>query len=159
MDKDASGTPRGAADRTGGPGAPPGADDRDPMTTGIHGLLGIEAVEFDPDRVVLRVPVDARLHQPMGLLHGGVSALLAESAASMGALLSVPPGHQVAGVELNASHLRILREGTLTAIATPIRKGRTLQVWEIDLRDQEGRGICRARCTVSVMAPPTEPAG
>lgn len=127
------------------------------METGIHKLLGVEAVELTPERVVLRLAVDSRVHQPMGLLHGGVSALLAESAASMGAAISVGPEQRVAGVELNASHLRIMRRGVLTATATPIRKGRSLQVWEVDLTDQDGRGICRSRCTVAVVGPP--PAG
>ena len=113
----------------------------------VHGLLGVEAVSATPDRVVLRLPVTSRVHQPFGILHGGVSALLAESAASYGGALSVPAGKSVAGIELNASHLRPMSSGTLIATATPIRKGRTVQVWAIALTDEEGRAICEARCT------------
>jgi 1,4-dihydroxy-2-naphthoyl-CoA hydrolase len=125
----------------------PGVD----PAAGIHGLLGVEMLETTSKRVVLRLPVDWKVHQPYGILHGGVSALLAESAASLGAALAAGPGKGVVGIELNASHLRSLREGHLTATATPIRVGRTLQVWGITLTDDDGRAICAARCTVSVI--------
>src|ERR1700693_1142407 len=84
----------------------------------IHDLLDVEFLETGPDRVVLRIPVDWRVHQPYGLLHGGVSALLAESAASFGAAMAAGPGRNVVGIELNASHLRGLRDGHLIAEAT-----------------------------------------
>jgi len=116
----------------------------------IHDLLDITIEHAEPDRVVMTVPVTWKTHQPMGLLHGGVSALLAESAASVGAALNAP-GHRVVGIELNASHLRSMTEGTLRATATPIRAGRTVSVWDIALTDDAGRDICRARCTVAVL--------
>jgi uncharacterized protein (TIGR00369 family) len=123
--------------------------------SGIHGLLGVEMLETTPQRVVLRIPVDWKVHQPYGILHGGVSALLAESAASLGAALAAGPGKGVVGIELNASHLRSLRDGHLTATATPVRVGRTVQVWGIELTDDDGRLICESRCTLSVLdAPP-----
>jgi 1,4-dihydroxy-2-naphthoyl-CoA hydrolase len=134
-----------------GPGVP-GVDE----AAGIHGLLGVEMLETTPERVVLRLPVDWRVHQPYGILHGGVSALLAESAASFGAALAAGPGKGVVGIELNASHLRSLRDGHLTATATPVRVGRTVQVWRISLTDDNGRAICEARCTVSVLDAPPE---
>jgi 1,4-dihydroxy-2-naphthoyl-CoA hydrolase len=121
----------------------------------VFGVLGIEAVELGPERVVMRVPVTHRVHQPYGILHGGVSALLAESAASIGAGLAAPPGHHVVGIELNASHLRPMRSGVLTAVATPIRAGRTIQVWDVALSDDAGRAICRARCTLAVRRAPS----
>ncbi len=120
----------------------------------IHDLLDVDFLETGPDRVVLRIPVDWRVHQPNGLLHGGVSALLAESAASLGAALAAGPDRSVVGIELNASHLRGMREGHLTAEATPVRVGRTVQVWRIALSDDDGRPICEARCTVSVLDRP-----
>ena len=120
----------------------------------IHDLLDVEFLEAGPDRVVLRIPVDWRVHQPYGILHGGVSALLAESAASFGAALAAGPDRSVVGIELNASHLRSVRDGHLTAEATPVRVGRTVQVWRIALTDDEGRAICEARCTVSVLDRP-----
>ena len=121
----------------------------------VHHQLGIEVVSATPDEVVVTVEVGPRVHQPYGILHGGVSALLAESAASIGGALDVGPGRIVVGTELNCSHLRSMSSGTLTATATPIRKGRAVQVWAIDLRDDRGRQICVARCTLQVLlAPP-----
>jgi 1,4-dihydroxy-2-naphthoyl-CoA hydrolase len=129
------------------------------QTTGIHGLLDVETVEASPERVVLRLPVDSRVHQPYGILHGGVSALLAESAASFGGAINAGPDKGVVGIELNASHLRSLRDGHLTAEATPIRVGRTIQVWRIALTDDDGRAICEARCTLAVVDAPPEAGG
>ena len=115
-------------------------------------MLDVEVLEATPERVVMRLPVDWRVHQPYGILHGGVSALLAESAASFGAALAAGTERSVVGIELNASHLRSVREGHLTAEATPVRVGRTVQVWRISLHDDAGRAICEARCTLSVLA-------
>jgi uncharacterized protein (TIGR00369 family) len=123
----------------------------------IHELLDVEMVEAGPERVVLRVPVTWKVHQPYGILHGGVSALLAESAASLGAALAAGPDRRVVGIELNASHLRGVADGHLTATATPLRVGRTVQVWAIALTDDDGRAICAARCSLAVSA--TEPGG
>ena len=122
----------------------------------VHDVLGITVVELGPDRTIVEVPVDWRVHQPFGLLHGGVSALLAESAASMGAAAAAGPGRRVVGIELNCSHLRAVRDGTLRATATPVRKGRTVQVWEIRLTDELDREVCRARCTLAVSEAPPE---
>lgn len=134
---------------------PPGAAEFDVAAERtVHGTLGIEAVEVTPERVVLTMPVTPTVHQPYGILHGGVSALLAESAASFGGSVSVPSGQHVVGIELNASHLRPVRDGTLTATATPVRRGRSIQVWEIGLTDDRGREVCRARCTLAVVDGP-----
>ena len=121
----------------------------------VHGVLGVEVVSAGPDKVVLQLPVGPRVHQPYGILHGGVSALLAESAASFGAALAAPEGKSVVGIGAgNASHLRSMRQGTLVATATPVRVGRTVQVWAIDLTDQDGRQICAARCSLAVIDSP-----
>jgi 1,4-dihydroxy-2-naphthoyl-CoA hydrolase len=120
----------------------------------VHSLLGVEVVEVTPDKVVLRVPMGPKVSQPYGLLHGGVSALLAEGAASFGGALNIGPDQIVVGTELNCSHLRSMSSGVLTATATPIRKGRRVQVWGIDLTDQDGRQICVARCTLQVLDGP-----
>ena len=122
---------------------------------GVHGLLGISVVEAEPDRVILRLPVGPSVHQPFGLLHGGVSALLAESAASLGGALNVPEGKSVVGIELSASHLRGMSKGVLTATATPIRIGRAIQVWHISLTNDADVLVCDAKCTVSVIDLPT----
>jgi uncharacterized protein (TIGR00369 family) len=121
---------------------------------GINDLLDVEVLEAGPERVVMRLPVDWRVHQPFGILHGGVSALLAESAASLGAALAAGPERSVVGIELSASHLRGLRDGHLTAEATPVRVGRTIQVWRIVLTDDEGRPICESRCSLAVLDGP-----
>jgi 1,4-dihydroxy-2-naphthoyl-CoA hydrolase len=120
----------------------------------LHSLLGIEVVEVTPDKVVFKVPMSSKVSQPYGFLHGGVSALLAEGAASFGGALNVGPDQIVVGTELNCSHLRSMSSGVLTATATPIRKGRRVQVWGIDLTDQDGRQICVARCTLQVLDGP-----
>jgi len=134
--------------------APTAPDDRRPFPSGrhdIHELLDVEVLEAESTRVVLRLPVTWKVHQPYGILHGGVSALLAESAASLGASLAAGPDRQVVGIEINASHLRSLRDGHLTATATPLRAGRTVQVWSISLTDDDERVICQARCTLAVL--------
>jgi 1,4-dihydroxy-2-naphthoyl-CoA hydrolase len=131
------------------------ASDRLSQYQGVHELLGVELVEASPDKVVLRVEVGPKVHQPYGILHGGVSALLAEGAASIGGALSVGPDRIVVGTELNCSHLRAMSSGTLSATATPVRKGRTVHVWSIDLTDDQGRKIAVARCSLQVLkAPP-----
>jgi len=124
----------------------------------VHKLLDVEILEATTERVVMRLPVTWKVHQPYGILHGGVSALLAESAASFGAAINAGPGKRVVGIEINASHLRGMTEGFLTATATPVRAGRTVQVWGISLTDDQGRAICEARCTLAVSpeSPATE---
>jgi len=122
-----------------------------PTENTIHGTLGITAVSLDLDKVVLRMDVDSRVHQPMGLLHGGASAVIAESAASIGAFLNCDAATQYAvGVDLNITHLKAKRDGSVIATATPIRKGRTVHVWSIELTDENGAPVAAARCTLAV---------
>ena len=113
--------------------------------------LGIELVEAGPDRVVATMPVEPRHHQPLGYLHGGATVALAETVASVGAYLAAPEGHTAFGQEINANHLRSVREGLLTATGTPIHVGRTSQVWGIEVRDEDGRMVCISRCTLAVV--------
>jgi 1,4-dihydroxy-2-naphthoyl-CoA hydrolase len=117
----------------------------------IHETLGIRALEVTADRVVLEMDIGPKVHQPMGLLHGGASAVLAESAASMGAYMNCDVEKEFAvGTDLNISHLRARRDGVLKAVAQPIRKGRTIHVWNIDLVDENGELVAAARCTLAV---------
>jgi 1,4-dihydroxy-2-naphthoyl-CoA hydrolase len=139
-----------------GAGDPGDVITQDAIRRGVTGLLDVEVVEAGPERVVLRLAVDDRVHQPYGILHGGVSALLAETAASFGGALAAP-GRTVAGIELNASHLRAMRSGELITTATPLRIGRTVHVWDVVLEDGEGRMICKARCTLAVLGPTPRP--
>lgn len=125
--------------------------------TNVHEQLDIEVVLVTPEKVILQVEVGPKVHQGFGILHGGVSALLAEGAASIGGAVSVESDEIVVGTELNCSHLRSMTSGTLTATATPVRKGRNVHVWSIDLTDENGRAICIARCTLQVLKAPTAP--
>jgi len=113
--------------------------------------LGIEFVEVGDDFIVGRVPVDARTHQPFGLLHGGVSVVLAETLGSCGAAYSSPVGHQAVGLDINANHLRGVKSGWVIGTARPIHRGRTTQVWQIDLRNEAGEMVCTSRLTVAIL--------
>ncbi len=114
--------------------------------------LGIALVEAGPDRVVATMPVDHRTRQPFGLLHGGASVALAETVASIGAWLNVDRETQAAvGLEINANHLKGKRDGTVTATATPVHRGKTTQVWSIAIADESGALVCLSRCTLAVV--------
>jgi 1,4-dihydroxy-2-naphthoyl-CoA hydrolase len=127
------------------------------QSTDVNKQLGIEVVVLTPEKVVMQVEVGPTVHQPYGILHGGVSALMAEGAASVGGAISVGPDEIVVGTELNCSHLRSMSSGTLIATATPFRKGRNVHVWGIELTDETGRMICVARCTLQVLKAPSAP--
>ncbi|MBM4776963.1 MAG: hotdog fold thioesterase [Archangiaceae bacterium] len=114
--------------------------------------LGIEFVELTKERVVARMPVEKRVHQPFGLLHGGASVALAETVASIGAWLNVgESGKTAVGLEINANHVRGKRDGIVTATATPLHLGRATHVWEIKLTDEAGKLVCISRCTMAIV--------
>ena len=117
----------------------------------VHDTLGIKVESADVDKVVMSLQVDSKVHQPMGLLHGGVSCVIAESAASYAAALNLLPERSAVGIELNASHLKSVTSGKITATATPIRRGRKIHVWGIEIVDEVGNLICIARCTLAVV--------
>lgn len=122
-----------------------------PTQNTIHETLGVRLIEATPDKVVLEMDVGPPVHQPFGILHGGASAVIAESAASMGAWMNCEPGKQFCvGTDLNISHLRAKREGVVRATATPIRKGRTMHVWQIDVTQEDGKLVAVARCTLAI---------
>ena len=114
--------------------------------------LGIAFTELGRDYLRGTMPVDARTHQPYGLLHGGASVLLAETLGSTAGGLCVPPGQGVVGIEINANHLRGVREGLVTGTARPLHVGRSTQVWEIRIEDPAGRLVCVSRLTLAVVA-------
>ena len=114
--------------------------------------LGIEVVEAGKDRVVARMPVGPRVHQPFGLLHGGASLSLAETVVSIGAWHNTDREKEFAvGIEINANHVRSVRDGSVTATATPIHVGRRTQVWEARIVDDNGKLVCICRCTLGTM--------
>lgn len=121
-----------------------------PSANTIHETLGIRVVDATPDLVVLEMDVGPQVHQPFGLLHGGASAVVAESAASMGAFLNCKEGEFSVGTDLNISHLRAKRDGKVVATATPVRKGRSLHVWSIGIADESGKLIAVSRCTIAI---------
>ena len=120
-------------------------------TTVAH--LGIEMLEIGDDFLRARVPVDARTRQPFGLLHGGVSVVLAETLGSTGAYYSSPEGHRAVGLDINANHLRATTSGWVTATARPVHIGRTTQVWQIELKNDAGELTCVSRITMAVLQP------
>lgn len=114
--------------------------------------LGIEIVEASKQRVVARMPVGPKVHQPFGLLHGGASVALAETVASMAGMLNVDPAKEgVVGLEINANHLRGKRDGVVTAVATPVHIGRRTHVWEVRITDEQDKLVCISRCTLAVI--------
>lgn len=115
--------------------------------------LGIEFLEIGDDYLTARVPVDHRTHQPYGLLHGGVSVVLAETLGSCGAACACEPGSKVVGLDINANHLKGVRSGWVTGTARAVHIGRTTQVWQIDLRNEAGELTCVSRITMAVLAP------
>ena len=115
--------------------------------------LGIEFLEVGPDFIRARVPVDTRTRQPYGLLHGGVSVVLAETLGSCGAAYSCPEGHRAVGLDINANHLKGATSGWVTGVARPVHIGRTTQVWQIDLSNEAGELTCVSRITMAVLAP------
>ena len=115
-------------------------------------VLGIEITDFGDDYISGKMPVDTRTKQPFGLLHGGASAAFAETLGSIGAGKHVDlEEYSVVGVELNSSHLKAVRTGWVFGKATPIRVGRTMQVWDIDIKNQEDDLVCKSRLTLAVI--------
>jgi 1,4-dihydroxy-2-naphthoyl-CoA hydrolase len=117
------------------------------------GHLGIELTEVGDDFLRGRVPVDERTRQPFGLLHGGVSVVLAETLGSLGAYYASPEGHRAVGLDINANHLRSATSGWVTGTAKPVHIGRTTQVWQIDMVNEAGELTCVSRITMAMLAP------
>ena len=132
----------------------PGVDALNALLPGTApGNLGIVLTEHGSDFLRATMPVDARTKQPFGLLHGGSSVLLAETLASLGGYLCLDPdsGQQLAGLEINANHIKAVTEGEVTGTARPIHLGRATQVWEIRIEDDRGRLVCISRMTGAVI--------
>jgi uncharacterized protein (TIGR00369 family) len=115
--------------------------------------LGMEFLEVGDDFIRARVPVDTRTRQPYGLLHGGVSVVLAETLGSCGAAYATPEGHRAVGLDINANHIKGVTSGWVTGVTRPVHMGRTTHVWQIDMHNEAGELTCVSRITMAVLAP------
>ena len=114
--------------------------------------LGIEVTDFGDQYICGKMPVDHRTKQPFGLLHGGASVALAETLGSMGAGMQIDLNtHAVVGIEINASHLKAVKDGWVFGRATAVRVGRKIQVWKIDIEDEKENLVCKSRLTLAVI--------
>jgi len=117
----------------------------------IVSLLGIEFTEVGPDTLGARMPVDRRTVQPAGILHGGASVVLAETLGSVSAWMSLDDDWNAVGLDINANHIRAVREGWIHGRCRPIHVGRSTQVWQIDITDDAARIVCASRITMAVV--------
>ncbi len=119
----------------------------------LSGHLGIEFTEVGDDYIVARMPVDARTHQPFGILHGGASVVLAETLGSIASFLCLKdPSKQTAvGLEINANHMRSVKSGFVFGKVTPIHIGRSTQIWDIRITNEENKLVCISRLTVAIV--------
>ena len=119
----------------------------------MQATLGIRITEVGEDFLRGTMPVDHRTKQPFGLLHGGASVALAETLGSMAGWMCLPDdGSRCVGVEINANHLKAMREGEVAGTARPLHLGRSTQVWEIRITDAEEALVCISRLTLAVVA-------
>ncbi|MEZ8140561.1 hotdog fold thioesterase [Enterovibrio sp. FF113] len=113
--------------------------------------LGIQYTAFDDNSLTGTMPVDARTHQPLGMLHGGASVVLAETLGSLAANMCVEENKYCVGLDINANHIRAMRTGSVMGKASPIHLGATTQVWQIEITDERGRLVCTSRLTMAVL--------
>ena len=115
-------------------------------------LIGIEFTAIGDDFLEATMPVDHRTHQPLGLLHGGASVTLAETLGSVAATLCVDETRQFCvGLEINANHIRSVRDGSVKGIAKPVHIGKKTHVWEIRITTPDGDLVCVSRITMAVL--------
>jgi len=117
------------------------------------GHLDIQITRMGDDELEGTMPVDRRTTQPFGLLHGGASVVLAETLGSLAGYLCSEGQQQVVGLEINANHIRAVREGRVRGVCKAIHVGRRHQVWQIDIFDQKNRLCCTSRLTTAVIDP------
>ena len=118
-------------------------------------FLGVKIVEATLDRVVLTMEVTPKVHQYVGIMHGGVSLYLCETAASIGAVANADLSKVTpVGIEINANHLRAVSSGVITVEAKAIYPGRTMSVWQIDITNDRGKLVCTSRCSILLQSRP-----
>ncbi len=115
--------------------------------------LDIQFTEYGDDYMIAKMPVDKRTHQPLGLLHGGASVVLAESLGSVASTMCIEDiaAQTGVGLEINANHLRSVRSGFVYGKVTPIKIGRSFHVWRIVIEDENGRQTCESRITMAII--------
>jgi 1,4-dihydroxy-2-naphthoyl-CoA hydrolase len=116
----------------------------------LNRKMGVELLEVTAERVVATMPVEGNT-QPYGLLHGGASVVLAESLGSVGSAIHAYPDKIAVGVDINATHHRAARSGTVTGVATPIHLGRSMASWEVVITDEDGKRVCTSRITCALI--------
>ncbi|EGQ7901641.1 hotdog fold thioesterase [Vibrio alginolyticus] len=112
--------------------------------------LQIKYTDFTDDSLTATMPVCSFTHQPLGMLHGGASVVLAETLGSLAANFSVDEGSYCVGLDINANHVRAMRSGHVLGTAKPLHLGISTQVWQIDITDERGRLVCTSRLTIAV---------
>jgi uncharacterized protein (TIGR00369 family) len=117
----------------------------------ILGHLDITFEDKGDNFLTASMPVDARTHQPMGILHGGASVVLAETLGSCAAQMVLEKGYYAVGLEIKANHIKSISQGRVTGRTTPLHLGRTTQVWDIDIKNDNGELICASRLTMAVL--------
>jgi uncharacterized protein (TIGR00369 family) len=120
----------------------------DIVNQGYNALVGMEFVRLEPDEVELRLPIGPDHHQPYGIVHGGVWCTLVETAASIGAGLWLGDKGNAVGVSNHTDFLHAMRDGTATALATPIHRGRQQQLWLVEITDDTGRLVARGQVRI-----------
>ncbi|VEG90499.1 hotdog fold thioesterase [Legionella spiritensis] len=119
----------------------------------LSDFLGIRFTDISEDAITATMPVNERSRQPIGILHGGANVVLAETIASTAANAVVDlANYYCVGLEINANHIRSVREGVVTGVTRPIHLGRTTQIWQIDIYNEAGKRTCVSRMTASVLA-------
>jgi len=122
----------------------------------IIALVGIEYTQVGDNFIQATMPVDARTHQPHGLLHGGASVVLAETLGSVAANLAVADDKVCVGLEVNANHVRSIKKGTVTGTATAVHIGYSTQIWQIEICNERQQLVCTSRLTVAVIDKPKQ---
>ncbi|MGC5054807.1 PaaI family thioesterase [Micromonospora sp. DT48] len=123
------------------------------MSGGFFALLGLELDEISGDRVTIRWRVRPELHQPYGILHGGVHCSVVETAASLGAGVWLGERGRVVGVSNQTDFLRAVRDGELVAVATPVHRGRSQQLWQVEITDADGQLVARGQVRLQNLYP------
>ncbi len=113
--------------------------------------LDMQVFEIGDDYLKASMPVCPKTHRPMGILHGGASIALAETLGSIAAHMAAPLGKHCVGLEVNANHIRSVRSGLVYAKAKPIHIGRSTQVWDVRISDDQDRTVSVSRITVAVL--------